>query len=122
MNRKIPLVIFLGFFATAIAFVIFVILPYGGIVFFDFQCHTRGCSGHICTPMTFGTEYATTCEWKPEYSCYQDCKARDFHCGFDAYHTTKCLECIDECRIKAGEGETQDSFERFNNCTLNCYR
>ncbi len=38
------------------------------------ECVRGGCSGTLCSEP--GNDMATTCEWKPEYACYQkaECK------------------------------------------------
>ena len=55
-------------------------------------CVKSGCSGTVCTAQ--GKEVITTCEFKPEYACYQNAtctRQADGACGW-----TKTAE-LDSC-------------------------
>lgn len=59
-------------------------------------CFKSGCSNHVCVD----ENVITTCEWRPEYACYQKARCErqaDGKCGF-----TKTPELID-CLKKAKE-------------------
>ncbi|PIR82824.1 hypothetical protein COU20_00140 [Candidatus Kaiserbacteria bacterium CG10_big_fil_rev_8_21_14_0_10_59_10] len=34
-------------------------------------CAIAGCSGQLCVSADMASEIITTCEWRPEYACYQ---------------------------------------------------
>ena len=45
------------------------------------DCRPTGCSGQVCAD----TDVITTCEWRPEYACYQNAtceRAADGSCGW----------------------------------------
>ena len=56
-------------------------------------CIKTGCSGTVCTEA--GNDVVTTCEFKPEYACYQQAtceKQADGKCGWTQTETlTACL-------------------------------
>lgn len=55
----------------------------------DTDCMKAGCSGQLCIPN--GPVPATTCEFKPEYTCYGDirnCQCIAGSCGWDEDATT----------------------------------
>jgi eight-cysteine-cluster-containing protein len=56
------------------------------------ECVAGGCSGTVCTDEE---GVMTTCEWRPEYACYQnaECKRQDDGaCGWTQSETlTACL-------------------------------
>ena len=56
------------------------------------ECVKTGCSGTVCSDEE---GLMTTCEWRPEYACYQDaeCKRQDDGtCGWTQTETlTACL-------------------------------
>lgn len=58
----------------------------------DDDCIRTGCSGIICQAAPAENGF-TTCEWKEEYSCYQEatCGCIDGFCGFKE-DLTDCLE------------------------------
>lgn len=57
-------------------------------------CRKTGCSGHVCAD----SDRVTTCEFRPEYACYQaaTCERQaDGQCGFTKTDTlTSCLEGV----------------------------
>lgn len=57
-------------------------------------CKRAGCSGQLCVAAN-AADLITTCEWKPEYACYQqaECKVQaNGQCGFTPSDTlTQCL-------------------------------
>jgi eight-cysteine-cluster-containing protein len=57
------------------------------------DCVVAGCSGTICTDEE--PELMTTCEWKPEYACYQSAtceKQSDGQCGWtETPELNRCL-------------------------------
>ena len=54
-------------------------------------CMKTGCSGAVCSDH----DVITTCEWRPEYACYQKAtceRQRDGNCGFtQTRELTSCL-------------------------------
>jgi len=58
-------------------------------------CKRAGCSNHLCVNMGADTERPTTCDFKPEYPCYEvaECEVQvDDRCGFTPSATlSKCL-------------------------------
>ncbi len=56
------------------------------------ECHRGGCSGQLCTDRD---DVVTTCEWRPEYACYQQAtceRQADGQCGFTQDEAlTSCL-------------------------------
>lgn len=59
------------------------------------ECVPSGCSGQLCIPAD-ADPIATTCEWRPEYACYQDAdceKQPDGSCGWTP--TAELAECLD---------------------------
>lgn len=57
----------------------------------DDRCRRTGCSGQLCAL----SPVDTTCEWQPEYACYQtaSCKRQaDAQCGWT--ETPELLECL----------------------------
>jgi hypothetical protein len=62
------------------------------------ECRRGGCSGQACSN---GGNAITTCEFRPEYACYQTaaCEAQaDGHCGWT--QTPELLMCIDNARTE----------------------
>jgi hypothetical protein len=58
------------------------------------ECKRGGCSGQICQDMT-APDVITTCEWRPEYACYQKARCEvqnDGHCGFS--QTAELTTCL----------------------------
>jgi hypothetical protein len=54
-------------------------------------CVKTGCSGHICAPQ----HMVSTCEWQPDYACYQaaTCELQaNGHCGFT--QTPELAACL----------------------------
>lgn len=60
-------------------------------------CKKTGCSGQLCVPSD-AKDVITNCEWKSEYSCYQQAKCErlpDGQCGFIKDESfQKCLDQI----------------------------
>lgn len=59
------------------------------------DCVVGGCSGVVCTEP--GEEPITTCEWRPEYACYQQAtceRQEDGHC--DWTKTDELRRCLDD--------------------------
>jgi eight-cysteine-cluster-containing protein len=57
------------------------------------QCIRTGCSGTVCAEP--GDEVMTTCEWRPEYACYQDARCErqaDGACGWT--QTPELAACL----------------------------
>lgn len=56
-------------------------------------CYVGGCSGQVCSD---SPDVATTCEWRPEYACYEDatCERQDNdECGWTETEALRsCLE------------------------------
>ncbi len=51
----------------------------------DQECVRAGCSGELCVETAVADEIFTTCEFKPEYSCYQQAvctRLESGECGF----------------------------------------
>jgi hypothetical protein len=62
------------------------------------DCQRGGCSGQACSN---GAGLVTTCEWRPEYACYQaaSCEAQtDGHCGWTP--TPELQMCLDGARAE----------------------
>lgn len=62
----------------------------------DADCVTSGCSGQICQPAS-DPPTATTCEWRPEYACYNDptttsCGCNSGTCGWA--QTAALQQCL----------------------------
>jgi eight-cysteine-cluster-containing protein len=58
------------------------------------QCMIGGCSGQLCVSADIEPPI-TTCEFRPEYACYEsaDCTAQaDGHCGWTL--TPELMECL----------------------------
>ena len=60
----------------------------------DTDCLVTGCSAHVCAPQ----QVITTCEFLPEYACYQDedittCGCHAGRCGWDP--TPQLAQCIE---------------------------
>ena len=57
------------------------------------DCVKGGCSGTMC--VEHGNDVVTTCEWKPEYACYQQAECTrqaDGTCGWtQSAELTACL-------------------------------
>ena len=60
------------------------------------SCVRAGCSGELCVEATAANDLMTTCEFKPEYACYQEATCtflEDGSCGF--LQTPQLLECLE---------------------------
>ena len=59
------------------------------------ECRRAGCSGQLCTDR----DVVTTCEWLPEYACYQQAtceRQADGQCGFTQDEAlTSCLASVE---------------------------
>ncbi len=58
-------------------------------------CFKSGCSNHVCTD----ENVITTCEWRPEYACYQKAKCErqaNGKCGFT--RTPELIECLKKAK------------------------
>ncbi len=59
-------------------------------------CRATGCSGHICSDQ----DVITTCEWRPEYACYQNarCEIQETgQCGWTMDDTLRqCLADVNQ--------------------------
>ena len=79
----------------------------------DADCFVGGCSGQLCT----GIEgLASTCEWLPEYACYQQahCACFEGQCGWD--QTEALAECLG-LEPPCVNGETKPADDGCNTCT-----
>ncbi len=102
------------------------------------DCYVGGCSGQVCSddPSVY-----TTCEWRPEYACYQDatCELQaDGKCGWtDTPELQRCLDnggpdtydpcenkkCGDTCTVcppndpACTETAVLKSCDEFGSCT-----
>lgn len=65
----------------------------------DSDCVTGGCSGTICQHKD-SEPIMTTCEFKPEYTCYKQigCKCISNGCVWDK--TAEFDDCVEEARKK----------------------
>ncbi len=66
-------------------------------------CKKAGCSGQLCVPSDT-KDIITNCEWKPEYSCYQQAKCEkqpNGQCGFTKDESFQ--KCIDQVFSKLFE-------------------
>ena len=60
----------------------------------EIACRVGGCGGEICTDAS-NTDFASTCEFKPWYECYDYAHCRvqaDRECGWT--HTTELDQCL----------------------------
>lgn len=74
------------------------------------QCVVGGCSGQLCVSADIEPPI-TTCEFLPEYACYQtaDCTTQpDGHCGWTL--TADLMECLADAR-EPTEPAPEPSFE-----------
>ncbi len=59
------------------------------------QCVTAGCSGELCVEASVADDIFTTCEFRPEYECYQQAtcaRLEDGECGF--VEDQELLDCL----------------------------
>lgn len=59
-------------------------------------CVRAGCSGELCVEASVANDLMSTCEFKPEYACYQEATCavlEDGSCGF--FQTPELLECLE---------------------------
>lgn len=74
------------------------------------QCYVGGCSGQLCTT---DPDAASTCEWLPEYACYQqhgicEADAAD-NCGWkDTPELQQCLGALDREPVEGGCARDND--------------
>jgi hypothetical protein len=73
------------------------------------ECRRTGCAGHLCAAQ----EIVTTCEWRPDYACYQQAACAplpDGSCGFvPSARLSACLAATAGCthrgeRYAVGQG------------------
>ena len=70
------------------------------------DCVKSGCSGTVCVEP--GNEVVTTCEYRPEYACYQDatCERQgDGSCGWT--QTPELTACLASPPAMEGDGAPQ---------------
>lgn len=76
----------------------------------DKVCKIGGCSGQLCGESDFINNIVTTCEYLPEYSCYDEygkCGIRaNGKCGWT--QTEELVSCIKEKRESKGKGNKED--------------
>jgi len=64
------------------------------------RCVRSGCSGQLCVPE--GSELNTTCEFRPEYACYQQAACERNNAGNCAFTITPQVQaCLDGNRPSA---------------------
>lgn len=91
----------------------------------DPSCVRTGCSGQVCADDHVGT----TCEWRPEYACYNDAvceRQADGACGWtDTEELTACLgddagtpepEPIDDCFRTGCSGQVCSDQDVITDC------
>ena len=83
------------------------------------ECVRTGCSGQLCAE----TELVSTCEFKPEYACYQKAtceRQKNGQCGFTQTHElVQCLGTHDTCLVNGKAlpvGAMVPSADGCNNC------
>ena len=62
------------------------------------KCYIGGCSGQICSDIP---GVVTTCEWKPEYACYQNAKCGNY--GADNACSWKQTSTLKKCLASANK-------------------
>ena len=68
------------------------------------RCVTGGCSGELCLNSK-NKGISSACEFKEEYRCRVNCKARNNVCSFDTEYERTCVSCIKSCEAEnRGEG------------------
>ncbi len=80
--------------AAAAVAVLFFLLSYAEIAFFDFQCY-RMCNECSSVPRTSWMSCMMIHDNK--FGCMKDCRVRDFTCSFDMEFKQVCDSCIDSC-------------------------
>ena len=106
--------------ALAALGLIFVVAPFFNYAAFDFQCQASGCSGEMCKARTaLPSKTYTGCEFKPEYGCNKDCKARNFRCSFDEEVQNDCLKCVQNCTVLRNFSKVVE--EAKDSCFTSCY-
>ena len=66
-------------------------------------CVRSGCSGTVCVEQ--GDEVMTTCEYRPEYDCYQQAACERQPTGACGWTETEQLEaCIEQARAQPVNG------------------
>jgi eight-cysteine-cluster-containing protein len=68
--------------------------PQAPVINFE-ECAVAGCSGQLCVEASEAPGIITTCEYRPEYTCYQNARCErqiDKQCGWT--QTQELLTCL----------------------------
>lgn len=72
----------------------------------DPACVRAGCSGQLCVPAG-GADIITTCEFRPEYACYQQASCELNSAGSCAFVITSQVQaCLDNANASASPSPT----------------
>ena len=72
------------------------------------KCGTGGCSGELCLDADKVGDTLSTCEFKEEYRCRINCKARNNICSFDTAFERRCSSCVRNCEAAYRDGQIRE--------------
>ena len=110
----------IGIWTLAALGLIFVVLPFFNVTFFDIQCEENIPCGPSCSARTIlPDKKGVLCKPSgPDAGCSQDCASRSKRCGFDEEIKNSCVECVQNCdQLEANSEIVQSCYNKCYNQT-----
>lgn len=119
MNRNVKVGLITAMIVVFAVIIVFFVLPYFNIAFFDSQCWTVTgfCSANPLQKKMGRIDVLTTAD-----ICGHDCKVRNFRCSFDTDFMEGCAACLKECNAQAESirGNVTSQHQAYRDCIPKC--